>query len=178
MLEGSCQNWGCFRKQVTILYVLLPEQRQRGSQPRHAGNGWPQGFTLAEWKYCPEKPARYEIYTLMSTKFQGEKFQTFPSPLHARGYALSNLLLGNCASSDFPTGFTSIHLSGSSAAAGHLRSGTRCATISALMTPSSVSPSFLTQTRLLPTSNNVWQKLVSGRRPAGCCSAWTRQKWY
>jgi len=52
---------------------------------------------------------------------------------------LFQLLLGNGASSDFPTGFTSIHLSGSSAAAGHLRSGARCATITALMTPSSVS---------------------------------------
>lgn len=80
VLEKGCQNWGCFRKQVATLYILLPEQHQRRSQPRHTGNSWPQGFTLAEWKYCPEQPAHYEIYTLMSTKIHREKFQTFPSP--------------------------------------------------------------------------------------------------
>lgn len=79
VLEKSCRNWGCFRKQVTILYILLPELHQHHSQAKHTGNSWPQGFTLAEWIYCPEQPAYCDIYTLMSAKIHREKSQTFPS---------------------------------------------------------------------------------------------------
>lgn len=63
----------------------------------------------------------------MNTKIHWEKFQTLsPSPTHVSRYALSNLSLGNCTSLHFPTGFTSIHLFGSAAAAGHLWSSKCC----------------------------------------------------
>lgn len=63
----------------------------------------------------------------MNTKIHREKFQTLsPSPTRASWYALSNLSLGNCTSLHFPIGFTSIHLFGSTAAAGHLWSSKCC----------------------------------------------------